>query len=232
MARKTRAHLTEDVIITASMRLIAEGGSSTFTLSELARRLGVSAPSLYSHVPSKQYIIEGVRSRVVTSIDYSSFATKPWNEALADWARSYAAAFARHPETIPLLTTNPVRSADLVAQYEAVAASLVAAGWPDDQVMSVITAVESLVLGSVLDLVAPAEMVQPDGGGYPTIDRILETAPSSERRADDAFLLGLGALIDGLVARLERGPASVISASTAAPGHAGSRLGAAAVRPA
>jgi AcrR family transcriptional regulator len=202
MARRTRAHLTEDVIVAESMRLIAQSEAGDFTLNALAKRLGVSAPSLYSHVPSKQYIIERVRSRVVASIDPSSFATKPWPEALADWARSYAAAFAKHPETIPLLATNPVQSPDLVAQYEIVARALLEAGWPAGDVMAVITSVESLVLGSVLDIVAPVEMVQPDEGGYPTLERILATAPAASTRADDAFALGLDALITGLVARL------------------------------
>lgn len=198
MARTTRAHLTEEVIVEMSMQLIAEERSGDFTLNALAKRLGVSAPSLYSHVPSKQYIIERVRSKVVASIDCSSFATKSWDLALADWARSYAAAFARHPETIPLLATNPVQSPDLIRQYETVAGALLTAGWPASEVMAVITSVESLVLGSVLDLVAPVEMVRPDIGGYPVLERILQEAPAPKTRALEAFNLGLEALITGL----------------------------------
>lgn len=195
---RTRAHLTEDVIVDASMRLIAEDHSGDFTLGALAKRLGVSAPSLYSHVPSKQYIVERVRSRVVATIDCSSFASKPWDLALADWARSYAAAFALHAETIPLLATSPVQSPDLIAQYEKIASALLAAGWPPTEVMAVITSVESLVLGSVLDLVAPSEMVKPDIGDFPVLERILHKAPPPSSRAREAFELGLEALIAGL----------------------------------
>ena len=204
-ARAVRQHVTEERIIEAALALIHDEPSGTFTLAKLAKRLGISTPSLYSHVPSKQYIIERVRSRVVAEISCEAFATAPWDEALADWARSYANAFVKHPETIPLLTTNPVQAPELIAQYETIAEALLAVGWPREEIIPVFTVVESFVMGSVLDLVAPVQMVQPvDGDDYPTLRSLLGGREVDILRAQHTFELGVGALIDGLRGRLGR----------------------------
>ena len=201
--RAVRKHVTEERIVEAALALIREEPTGTFTLAKLAKRLRISAPTIYSHVPNKQYIIERVRSRVVAEIDCSAFERLPWDRALADWARSYAEAFVQHPETIPLLTTHPVQAPELVRQYEVIAGALRDAGWPPGEIVAVFTVVESFVMGSVLDLVAPVQMVQPaDGEEYPVLRSLIGEADTL--RARHTFELGIEAMIEGLRARLER----------------------------
>lgn len=203
--RKVRPHVTEERIIEAALALVRDEPSGTFTLAKLARKLGISAPSLYSHVPSKQYIVERVRSRVVAAIDCSAFATERWDTALGAWARSYADAFVQHPETIPLLTTHPVQAPELIAQYETIAQALRAVGWPRDEIIAVFTVVESFVMGSVLDLVAPVQMVQPrDEEDTPLLRALLAESEDDALRARHTFDLGVDILISGLRDRLER----------------------------
>ncbi|UOR01297.1 TetR/AcrR family transcriptional regulator C-terminal domain-containing protein [Leucobacter allii] len=203
--RRVRQHITEERIVEAALALVHDEPSGSFTLAKLAKRLGISAPSLYSHVPSKQYIVERVRSRVVADIDCSAFADRPWDEALAAWARSYADAFVQHPETIPLLTTNPVQAPELIAQYEVVAQALTAVGWPREEILPVLTVVESFVMGSALDLVAPVEMVQPaPDDATPLLRELLAEAAGDATRARRTFDLGLEIIVDGLRERLQR----------------------------
>ncbi len=201
--RTPRAHVTEARIVAEALRLIRDEPAGKFTLSRLAKRLGISTPSLYSHVPSKQYIIERVRSSVVSQIDDSVFETLPWDRALVEWGKSYAEAFARHPETIHLLATHSVQAPELIRQYERAAAALLAAGWPEDRIMHAITAVESLVLGSVLDMVAPPQMVQPGEGDFPLLHSLVDDLPSEEDRAQRSFVFGLEALVAGFASGLE-----------------------------
>ena len=62
-----------------------------------------------------------------------------------------------------------------------------------------ITAVESFVLGSALDLAAPPVMVTGiDAGTTPRLAQAASATPSGRPRADQAFQLGLDALITGL----------------------------------
>jgi AcrR family transcriptional regulator len=201
--KKIRAHLTEDRIVDTALDIMRDDPRGTFTLAKLAQRLGVQTPSIYSHVPSKQHIIERVRSRVVSMIDCSAFATKEWDVALAEWARSYAAAFVQHPETIPLLATSPVQAPELISQYEVVAKALLAAGWPRSEIIPTFTVVESFVLGSVLDLIAPVEMVQPTEGNYPVLESLLGRDSFDEARARRTFEFGLETLMTGFRAHLD-----------------------------
>ena len=62
-----------------------------------------------------------------------------------------------------------------------------------------ITATESFVLGSALDLAAPPVMVSGiDADAAPRLAEAAAAAPSGRARADQAFYLGLDALITGL----------------------------------
>ncbi|MFF2512500.1 TetR/AcrR family transcriptional regulator C-terminal domain-containing protein [Streptomyces sp. NPDC058086] len=114
----------------------------------------------------------------------------PWDTALAAWARSYRAAFAAHPKTIPLLTTSPVRAPRVLEQYERAVTLLLDAGFPLPDVMPMITALENLVLGSALDLAAPETMWElPDETTTPRLAAALDAV--GEGRADRAFELAL-----------------------------------------
>ncbi len=213
--RRVRQHVTEERIIEAALALIHDEPSGTFTLAKLAKKLGISAPSLYSHVPSKQYIIERVRSRVVAEIDCSAFDNQPWDEALTAWARSYADAFVKHPETIPLLTTNPVQAPELIAQYETITAALLEVGWPRTEILAVLTIIESFIMGSVLDLVAPVQMVQPHvDQDTPLLRELLAESSGDSGRARRTFNLGLEVLVTGLRDRLDELVAERASAVT------------------
>ncbi|GAA2625892.1 TetR/AcrR family transcriptional regulator C-terminal domain-containing protein [Paractinoplanes durhamensis] len=185
--------LDQQTIYAAALELIDREG--TFSLAQLASHLGVRAPSLYTHVPNKEAIVEGVRHLVVAGIDHTPFALTPWPEALSAWARSYLAAFAAHPHAIRLPAAAPVRTGALLRQYEAAVGCLLRAGWPDHEVMHVITAVESYVLGAALSG-APAV---PADGDYPLLTRVL-TGPAV--RVHDGFEAGLTALLAGFAQRL------------------------------
>jgi hypothetical protein len=85
------------------------------------------------------------------------------------------------------------------ALYEQAATSLQEAGFPRHEVLAAITAVESFVLGSALDLAAPPVMVSGiDADATPRLAEAAAATPSGRARADQAFHLGLDALIVGL----------------------------------
>lgn len=81
-----------------------------FSVPQIARRLGVQTASVYHHVDGRDGIVELLRERICAAIDSGTLDGRPWDAAVAAWARSYRAAFAAHPKAIPLLTTSPVRA--------------------------------------------------------------------------------------------------------------------------
>jgi AcrR family transcriptional regulator len=204
MGRPRVALLNRDKIGAAALELVDRNGD--FTMPGLARHLGVQVAAVYHHVPSgRAEVIEMVRVLVAQRIDDAAFDRMPWDEAFVVWARSYLGAFSAHPAAVRLLATEPIRDAGLIAAYNPVAAGLCRAGFSDDEIIAVITAVENFVLGAALDASAPDLVVVAGQDGIePDLRRALDAAPTGSARAGQAFDLGIEALVDGLRLRLSR----------------------------
>ncbi|MFF7387803.1 TetR/AcrR family transcriptional regulator C-terminal domain-containing protein [Streptomyces scabiei] len=200
MGRPRTPLLDRERITTTALELLDAQGE--FSVPQIARRLGVQTGSVYHHVDGRDGIVELLRERVAQGIDVSALDLRPWDEALAAWARSYRAAFAAHPRTIPLLMTSPVRAPRVLDQYERAVSLLLDAGFPLRDVMPVLVALENVVLGSAMDLAAPVAMWEiTDESATPHLARALDAA--GEGRADAAFELALDGFLAHARHRLE-----------------------------
>ncbi|MEV7394972.1 TetR/AcrR family transcriptional regulator C-terminal domain-containing protein [Streptomyces sp. NPDC091215] len=181
----------------AALRLADEKG--TLTIPALARSLGVAPSALYHHVSGRDEIISLMREELaLTTEGADQDWSQPWDRALEDWARSYLAAFASHPGAVPLLAVAPLAEPFMHAMYEKVAALLLAAGFAENQVMPLVNALESFILGSALDLVSPPVMVSDvTRETTPHLSAVLDQTPTDRTRAERSFELGLGAMLAG-----------------------------------
>ncbi|MET9802653.1 TetR/AcrR family transcriptional regulator C-terminal domain-containing protein [Streptomyces sp. NPDC006368] len=192
MGRPRTPLLDRARITTTALQLVAEKGE--FSVPQIARRLGAQTASVYHHVDGRDGIVELMRERICEAIDTATLTLEPWDAALAAWARSYRAAFAAHPRVIPLLMTSPVRAPKVLEQYERAVGLLLAVGFAAEDVMPALTGLENLVLGSALDLAAPATMWElPDENSTPHLARALAAVGAG--RADAAFEVALEGLI-------------------------------------
>lgn len=198
--------LSRETIAGAALELIDELGADGFSLAELGKRLGVRPSSFYNHVTGKDDILAGVRELISDSIDARMFAELPWDEALISWARGYRIAFAAHPRAISLFATTEVAGAvRTFHMYEQVVAGLERGGWPAGMVIPAMVAVESFIMGSALDMLAPPTNFDPGpfAAELPTFTatvaaRDVAAAEQGRQPADLAFEVGLVALVDGL----------------------------------
>ena len=197
MGRPHTPLLDRDRIADAALKLTDRRGD--FTILDLSRALKVTPAAIYHHVDGRDAIVALLRQKMARTVDASAFGQLPWDEALRRWAVSYRETFAAHPGTIGMLAAEPVADPAVHAQYERAVTALEDAGFPRHEVLAVITATESLVLGSALDLAAPPVMVTGiDPAATPRLAAAAAATPSGRARADQAFHLGLDALITGL----------------------------------
>ncbi|MGJ5756067.1 TetR family transcriptional regulator [Streptomyces puniciscabiei] len=204
MARPRTPLLDRERITTTALQLVDETGD--FSVPQIARRLGAQTGSVYHHVEGRDGIVELLRERVCAAIDPGTLELTPWDTAVEAWARSYRAAFAAHPRTIPLLMTSPVRAPRVLEQYERAVSLLLDAGFDRAGIMPLIIALENLVLGSALDLAAPETMWElTDRIPTPRLAEAL--AAVGEGRADRAFEVGLAAVMNHARALLARSDA-------------------------
>ena len=75
------------------------------------------------------------------------------------WAWSYRDVFAQHTPLIPVIAVLPVTDApQTLAMYETVSGGFLAAGFPEERIVSAIVALESFIFGSAYDVTAPADI--------------------------------------------------------------------------
>jgi hypothetical protein len=70
------------------------------------------------------------------------------------------------------------------------------------ELMLWITVFDCFVVGAALDLTAPDDVWRSENDKLPVLDEALRAAPRGRRRADEAFEIGLDALLTGLRQRL------------------------------
>lgn len=201
MGRPSTPILSRARIGRTALRIVDRDGAEAVTMRRLAAELGVNASSLYNHISGRLDLIEEIRTLVAEQIDSSVFGTLAWVEALDAWARSYRAAFAKHPKTIPLVMSTSSRAEPILAMYEDFTKAALGAGWTPTDVPRILTALESFILGSVLDMSGPSLMFDPSGheGDFPAFASALGAVTGGDDPvAGPAFDFGLAALIAAL----------------------------------
>ena len=213
MARPRTPLLSRDGIVAAALTLVDAEGLEALSTRRLAAELGVSGPSLYNHVATKDELIDAVVDCVVAGVDVSPFEglgdglstsmSPGWRGALATWARSYREALAAHPNVVPALARSSGRRPAQLHIADAVFGGLVAAGWPRREATSIGALMRSLVIGSALGSFAasfPAD-ASVYAGVYPHLDQAHLLAEHQREIDDRAFEVGLTAVLDGLELR-------------------------------
>jgi AcrR family transcriptional regulator len=94
-------------IVAAAIELIDRDGLDTFSLRALARHLGAGNMSLYYYVKDREELLALVLDEILGTVDLDRLPPRPI-PALRTLSTRFVAAFTAHPETIPLLTIQPV----------------------------------------------------------------------------------------------------------------------------
>ncbi|MFJ8042384.1 TetR/AcrR family transcriptional regulator C-terminal domain-containing protein [Kitasatospora sp. NPDC096147] len=205
MGRPSRALLSREAIAVAALAVVDEAGPDGLTMRALAERLGVKAASLYNHVAGKDELVDALAELVNAEIDLGPLGGADWRYGVAEYARSYRAAFLRHPHTIALLARRRVGAERQLLGYESLLACLGRAGFPPADAAEAAAALDYLVLGSALEtftagFARPAEDYRPR---YPALAGALTASAARGGGLDErGFELALRLLLDGLAARL------------------------------
>lgn len=108
-----RAGLTASSVVAAGAELADEQGLREVTLARLASRLGVRAPSLYSHVGGLEDLRERIAARgaeELAAVLQRAAAGRAGGEALAAIAHAYRAYALAHPGSYEALQRAPAGS--------------------------------------------------------------------------------------------------------------------------
>jgi AcrR family transcriptional regulator len=126
-----RPALRRDRILAVALALADETGIEAVSMRRVARVLGYEAMSLYTHVTSKDDVLDGILDLVLAEGEVPA-ATGDWRAAVRGSALSVHAALRRHPWAGPLLMA-PSRMRPARLRYmDSLLGRLRGAGFPAD----------------------------------------------------------------------------------------------------
>jgi AcrR family transcriptional regulator len=199
MPRPRTPILSVDRIADAAIELVDEGAG--FGVNALARRLGVTASSLYNHISGRDEIIELMRARLGAQAIPEVPGGASWDEVVSLIVRGQREMYAAHPFVVPLIVGKTITDPGVINAYERMASALVAGGFPDGDILIIISVIDSFSLGAGLDLAAPDDVWAPTESAA-TLSRLVKASGYGRERSDKAFETGLELLLDSLRMRL------------------------------
>ena len=142
--------ISRDAAVIAALEIIDAEGLEEFSLPKLARRLGVSAPSLYHHFTDKNEILASVIRHIVGKVNRSRYEPgEDWTEFFVARALNFRQAMMRHRNAAPILLEH-LPSEVLGNSAEEAAKFLTDSGIPVDLHVQILDGVETIVFGAVL----------------------------------------------------------------------------------
>jgi AcrR family transcriptional regulator len=213
-----RAPLNRERVLRAAVALADEQGIDSLTMRELGLRLGVEAMSLYNHVAGKDDILDGMVDLIVGEIDLPS-DTVDWKEAMRRRAVSAQAVFSLHPWASALIDSRESSGPERLRYFEWVLGTLRRAGFSLELAARAFSLLDSYIYGfgrqqfnmSAGGDAEPEEMAEAflraiPADEYPYLrELIVEYAMDSGYDDGADFGFGLGLILDGLQALLDRG---------------------------
>ena len=224
MATTAAVGLSRERVATAAADLVDESGFDRLTLRGLAQRLGVSAPSLYEHVSSKDDLVDLVVAGVLDDAAAGWAPPAAWDDRLRYIARWWHRVLIEHECVYESVLRQPVAAPVALTTIELVIESLTGQGMTAGEAVDVYAQLFGYVMGATALIHARADgrrrrgvaageetratealLARLDPTRFPAL--VAARTPLSRLATEQAFEAGLAAIVDGVRARLSARPA-------------------------
>jgi AcrR family transcriptional regulator len=137
------------LILETALQIATESGVEAVSMRSVATRIGLTAMALYPHVPSKEAMLDGIVDRLIARVELPA-PDAPWEERLADLARSFRTVAHVHRSVVSLLFTRPAVTPDAMRLVETIYQALLDAGVPDAEVSRLEGLISTAIVGFVV----------------------------------------------------------------------------------
>lgn len=203
-----RAGLTRDAVLDAARRIAESEGVEGLSLRRLAAALGVAPNAIYSHVPDKTALLDGVLDRLLGDIEIPGPDAGDWRDGLIALMDSSRRLLLAHPSFVPLFLARPARGPNGQRLGEATLALLARGGIEGQRAVQALRVLLVFSLGFAAMEAPRLEEPDPDDrrarseqafGSALDAPHLNAVAPLLARQADDrSFENGLRWLIAGI----------------------------------
>ncbi|MGH3302396.1 MAG: TetR/AcrR family transcriptional regulator C-terminal domain-containing protein [Streptosporangiaceae bacterium] len=210
-----RPRLTREKVLAAALEFVDANGLAALSMHKLGAGLGVQGMSLYSHVASKDALLDGIVEAMTREAQMPPAGETDWRDALRHLAGEIRGIILRHPAAAPLLVSRRVMPTRRLEQVDAYIRLLMRAGFTEDRAMDVLRTVYMYAHGYALAeacFTACAESGPWPADELSQMRRVTEMVPRDAPdhllrlamqfcgrcNLDDQFTLGIDLMIRGL----------------------------------
>jgi AcrR family transcriptional regulator len=188
-------------------------GSEALTMRGLAEELGMGTMALYRYFPSKKELMDAAIELAAPEIELPERGAAPWKEQLAGLARALFEAGLRHPSLARERFDRPLQSPGAAQVTDRAIALLLEAGLSKRDAVAAFKALLVHTLGAAAFVASESrrdvrQAASERHASLPVEELPAMAAVASELTAalggDQAFELGLAALLDGIELRVAR----------------------------
>ncbi len=205
------------MIVDAARRIVERDGPEALTMRRVGDELGSSPMSLYRHVRDKDELLVLLLDRLASELPRPRLPREPRARTLRA-CRAMRDGLAQHPWVVDVLSGGELIAPSILWLMEEIVAGFVACGLSPAQAADGYRAVWQFTVGELiirrgLDRVAASGrrpfvlevLTSVDPARLPTLAALAEHwAPA---RGRDSYEIGIGALVDGLLAGAGSAPA-------------------------
>jgi AcrR family transcriptional regulator len=209
---------SRDEIVRAAIELLDGDGLDGLSMRRLGAKLGAGATSLYWYVANKHELLELVYDEIWGEMELPDPEEATWRGTATAFAHSMRRLILRHPWSSRLIGRLPALGPNALSVADVLRRGFQQAGFAGLEVDYANTALTAYVFGMTIPEVAWAETMGESrydqesmraavirvAADYPDLAQRVEeaNADESDEVREMAFSFGLGAVLDGLEARL------------------------------
>ena len=198
--------LTREAVVDAAVALADREGLRAVSIRRVAGELGIRPMSIYTHVASKDDLVDLMLDAVIAEVLLPEPLPDDWREALRQIAHHSHDAFVAHPWTLEAFGQRPRFGPNTLRHVEQTLAAASRTGLDEETAAVVLGVVDEYTLGHAMSvLLVPDEdalrglveqvMRAADPEAFPYLARA--TAGSVLGSREGSFEAGLEALLDG-----------------------------------
>jgi AcrR family transcriptional regulator len=204
---------TRDELARRALAIMDAHGSEGLTMRGLAKELGMGTMALYRYFPSKNDLMDAAIDLAAPEIELPELGAAPWKEQIADLARALFEAGRKHPSLARERFDRPLQSPGAMRVTDRAIALLLEAGLSKRQAVAAFKALLVHTLGAAAFAASESrpevrEAASERHASLPAEEVPAMAAVAGELTAalggDQAFELGLAALLDGIELRAGR----------------------------
>jgi len=199
---RSQPALTREQIVTETITLLDEKGSTALTMRALAARLGVHATSLYWYVERREDLIDLALDEVVRPAAQAPAAQGPWDVVVRDNVTRMFDALTAHPWAPAYIGIRPLIGPHALTLTARLQAALTSAGASPDLVATVAAALSHLAIGAATTAAAAAALAIDDEETAERIAAHLAANATDQIAGNPLFADQLDMLLDGVRRRL------------------------------